>query len=99
MARRPRASPRLAAMRLVSAIVGGYWAAVGVASAAAGALTFVLDRSEAVVLMAMLALAVYPALLLWAVAERRPVRLWLVLGFGGGAGWGLSLLVRSSGVP
>ena len=87
----------LNALRFVVVAVGGYWIVAGVASAVAGALSLVLDRGEAVVLMGMLAFVMYLPLILWGFAERRVMRLWLVLGSGGAAGWMVSLLARSTG--
>ena len=87
----------LNALRFAVVAVGGYWVVAGVASATAGALSLVLDRGEAVILMGMLAFVMYLPLILWGFAERRISRLWLVLGFGGTAGWMVSFLVRSTG--
>ena len=84
-------------LRLVAAIGGGYAAAAGLAALAAVALPQVtgLPRSEAVVLASMLAFLIYLALLIWAFAERRLVRLWLVLAVVGAGSWGGALgLVR-----
>ena len=85
------------AVRLALVAVGGYWVVAGVASAAAAALSLLLDRSEAVVLMAMLAFLVYLALLIWGFAERRLARLWWVLGGGGFAAFAAQWLVGTAG--
>ena len=85
------------AVRLALVAVGGYWVAAAVASAAAAALSLLLDRSEAVVLMAMLAFLVYLALLIWAFAEPRLARLWWVLGVGGSAAFAAQWLVGTAG--
>ena len=63
-------------------MLGGYALAVGLCGLVAQALTAAMPRSEAVVLMCMLAFVVYLIVLLWAFAERRPWRLWLLLGGG-----------------
>lgn len=68
--------------RLLLAVVGGYWLTAGLVSLGALALAAVMPRSEAVVLMAMLGFVVYLVLLLWAFAELRLTRLWLMLGGG-----------------
>ena len=68
--------------RVLLAVVGGYLLTSGLVSFGALALAAVMPRSEAVVLMAMLGFIVYLGLLIWAFAERRLSRLWLVLGAG-----------------
>ena len=85
------------AVRLALVAVGGYWVVAGVGSAAAAALSLLLDRSEAVVLMAMLAFLIYLALLIWGFAEPRLVRLWWVLGGGGAAAFAAQWLVGMAG--
>ena len=84
-------------IRLVVAIGGGYAVSAGLAGLAAVALPAItpLPRSEAVVLASMLAFLIYLALLIWAFAEPRLVRLCLVLAAVGIASWGGALgLVR-----
>ena len=76
-----RALPIL--LRVAAAVLGGYLLAAGLSALAAAALARVLPPSEAVVLMAMLAFLLYLALLIWAFAERRLLRVLLVLGIGG----------------
>jgi len=75
--------------RVLLAIVGGYWLSSGLVSLGALALATVMPRSEAVVLMAMLGFVGYLMLLLWAFAEPRLTRLWLVLGGGSLVLWAL----------
>ncbi|MFZ5781184.1 MAG: hypothetical protein ACOY4R_13400 [Pseudomonadota bacterium] len=85
-------------LRLVAAILGGYAVSAGLAALAAVVLPAVtlMPRSEAVVLSSMMAFLVYLALLIWAFAERRLVRLWLIMAVAGtgtwGGAWGLSRL-------
>ena len=76
-----RALPIL--LRVIAGVLGGYLLAAGVSALAAVTLARVLPPSEAVVLMAMLAFLIYLALLIWAFAERRLLRVLLVLGVGG----------------
>jgi hypothetical protein len=88
------------AQRVALAAIGGYAVSAQAAAWAALALRPLLGRSEAVVLSAMLAFVLYLVVLLWAFAERRLLRLWLVLavlpacssifaiGVGAGAGGG-----------
>jgi len=88
------------AQRIALAVVGGYVLSAEAAAWAALGLRPWLGAAEAVVLTAMLAFVVYLVLLLWAFAERRLLRLWLVLavlpaashiiaiGLGPGAGGG-----------
>ena len=75
----PASSWRIA-QRPLLAIVGGYFAAAGIAALMASALSRVMPPSEAGTLMAMLAFVIYLALLLWGFAERRSARLWWLLG-------------------
>ena len=84
-------------VRFALVAVGGYWVVAAVASAAAAVLSLLLDRSEAVVLMAMLAFLVYLALLIWGFAEPRLVRLWWVLGGGGSSAFAAQWLVGMAG--
>jgi len=86
--------------RVALAVVGGYVLSAEAAAWAALGLRPWLGAAEAVVLTAMLAFVLYLVLLLWAFAERRLLRLWLVLavlpvashilgiGLGPGAGGG-----------
>lgn len=80
-------------LRLIAAIGGGYIAAAGLAALLAVALPAItpMVRSEAVVLSSMLAFPIYLALLIWAFAERRLLRLWLTFGSTGIASWGCAL--------
>jgi len=82
-----RSSPR--PRRIVSVVqhvllgvVGGYFLSAGLTSMSALVLTAFMPRSEAVALMAMLGFVIYLVVLLWAFAERRLAKLWLVLGGG-----------------
>ena len=77
-------------VRLVAAIGGGYAVAAGLAALAAVALPAagLMVRSEAVVLVSMLAFLVYLALLIWAFADRRLARLCLVMAAAGIVSWG-----------
>jgi len=70
------------AQRIALAVVGGYALSAGLATLLAMPLSALMPRSEAVVLMAMLAFVTYLVVLLWAFAERRLAKLWLVLGGG-----------------
>jgi len=67
------------AHRVALAVVGGYVLSAEVAAWTALGLRPWLGAAEAVVLTAMLAFVLYLVLLLWAFAERRLLRLWLVL--------------------
>jgi len=67
------------AQRVALAVVGGYVLSAEAAAWAALGLRLWLGAAEAVVLSAMLAFVLYLVLLLWAFAERRLLRLWLVL--------------------
>ena len=78
------------------AIAGGYLLAAGLSALAAAALARVLPPSEAVVLMAMLAFLIYLALLIWAFAERRLLRVLLVLGVGGSLAFAAQWLVGTA---
>jgi hypothetical protein len=80
-------------LRLIAAIGGGYAVAAGLAALLAVALPLVtpMVRSEAVVLSSMLAFPIYLALLIWAFAERRLLRLWLAFGAAGIAFWACAL--------
>lgn len=68
--------------RLVLAVVGGYFLSAAAASFIALALSTVIPRSEAVLLMAMCVFVIYLAILLWAFTEHRLLVLWVVLGGG-----------------
>jgi len=88
------------AQRIALAVVGGYVLSAEAAAWGAHGLRPWLGAAEAVVLTAMLAFVLYLVLLLWAFAERRLLRLWLILavlpaashiiaiGLGPGAGGG-----------
>ena len=71
--------------RLLLALVGGYFLSAALAALLALGLGRLMPRGEAAMLMAMCAFIIYLFLLLWAFAERRLGRLWLVLGGGAGA--------------
>lgn len=66
--------------RLALAVVGGYFLSAAGVTWGALLLSGVMPRSEAVVLMAMLGFVLYLVVLIWAFAEQRLLRLWLVLG-------------------
>lgn len=68
--------------RISLAVAGGYGFTVLAVMLLARLLSVLMPRSEAVVLSAMLGFPVYLVVLLWAFSERRPLRLWLVLGGG-----------------
>jgi len=72
--------------RVALAVAGGYGLSSALAALAAAGLSALMPRSEATVLMAMLAFVIYLATLIWAFAEPRLARLWWVLGFGGCGG-------------
>jgi hypothetical protein len=76
-------------IRLVVAIGGGYAVSAGFAALTAVALPAAtpMPRGEAVVLASMLAFLVYLALLVWAFAERRLMRLCLILAVAGVVTW------------
>jgi len=73
--------------RILLACVGGYCLSATLVTWGAWLLSLALPRSEAVVLMAMLSFVVYLLVLLWAFAEDRLLRLWLVLAGIPLAGW------------
>ena len=78
------------AQRVLLAVGGGYAltsAAVTLAGAALAALG--VARGDAVLACMMLGVAAYVAVVVWAFAERRLGRLWLVLGGGALLGAGL----------
>ncbi|WP_421997916.1 hypothetical protein [Reyranella sp.] len=76
-------------LRVVAAFGGGYVVAAGLAALAAVILprATAMLRSEAVVLASMLAFLVYLGVLIWAFAERRLGRLWLVVVVAAAASW------------
>jgi len=84
-------------VRIGLVVAGGYLLAAGSSGLVAAALSLVMPRSEAVVLMAMLAFLVYLVLLLWGFAERRSARLWLVLGAGGVSTFALAEMIGAAG--
>ena len=73
------------AQRVLLALIGGYFLSAALAALFALGLSRFMPRGEAVILMAMCAFIVYLLLLLWAFAEPRLARLWLMLGGGAGA--------------
>jgi hypothetical protein len=80
-------------LRLVAAVGGGYAVSAGLAALAALVLpaTTAMPRSEAVVLVSMLAFLVYLGLLIWGFAEPSLARLCLILAAVGVASWGGAL--------
>lgn len=80
-------------VRLAAAIGGGYAVSAGMAALMAVTLPSLglLPRSEAVVLASMLAFLIYLVLLLWAFAERRLMKLCLIMAVAGAASWGGAL--------
>lgn len=76
-------------LRVVAAFGGGYVVAAGLAALGAVILprATAMLRSEAVVLASMLAFLVYLAVLIWAFAERRVGRLWLVVAVAAAVSW------------
>jgi len=65
--------------RTLLALVGGYVLSAEILSHLALGFTYLMPRSEAVVLTAMLGFAVYLGVLLWAFSEQKIWRLWLIL--------------------
>lgn len=76
--------------RLCLAVIGGYAFTVGVSALLARALARVMPGGEAVLLMAMLAFVIYLVVLIAAFAEPQLKRLWLWLGGGAAAAYGLA---------
>lgn len=82
-------------VRLLLAIGGGYVVSAGLTALAASAASVIttLPRSDAVVLASMAAFFVYLALLIWGFAERKLLRLCLVMiaisAISWGGSWGL----------
>lgn len=68
--------------RLLLSVVGGYFLSAGLATLLALPLAALVPRSEAVILMAMLAFVFYLVILLWGFAEMHSARLWGALGAG-----------------
>lgn len=87
----PYATP----VRVLAAVVGGYFLTAGAVPLAAAGLAGggAMARSEAVVLCAMLGFVVYLQLLLWAFAERRLWRVCAVMLGGAAAAQGTLLLL------
>jgi len=85
------------AQQVVLAVVGGYALTSALTAVAALGLSALMPRSEAVVLMGMLAFVIYLVVLIWAFAEPRLHRLWGVLGFGGGGGFSVLWLLGAGG--
>ena len=78
------ASPAMrVTQHVLLAVGGGYFLAAGASALLARLLAQLMAPSEAVVLVSMLAFILYLVIALWAFAERRLWRLWLVLGGGG----------------
>lgn len=81
-------------LRVLGAVLGGYAFSSGLVALTAVALPLVgLARSEAVLLAAMLGFVLYLLVLLWAFAERRLWRVWLVLIGGAILSYGVSRLL------
>jgi hypothetical protein len=73
----------LLTLRLVAAIPGGYALTAAWVAAMGGLLAHTgLQRSDAVVLAAMLGFLFYLVFLMWAFAQRRLTRLWTVTAAG-----------------
>lgn len=72
------------ASRVIAVVVGGYAATVGLVAlfAVLFALVFGMARSEALVLASMIGFLGYAAIVIWGFAERRSLRLWVILGGG-----------------
>ena len=79
--------------RVLLAVVGSYLLSTGLASLGALWLAKLIGPSEATVFMAMLAFIIYLLLLLWAFAERRLMRLWILLGVGSAIALGSAYLL------
>lgn len=84
------------AQRVLVAVIGGYLLSASVAAWGALALAQLISRSEAVVLMAMLAFVIYLVVLIWAFAEPRLALVWWVLGLGGGS-FAMQWLIGATG--
>ncbi|MEM1096270.1 MAG: iron uptake protein [Bacteroidota bacterium] len=83
--------------RVLLAVVGGYLLTEAVVSLLAAMLAAVgMVRSEAVVLSMMLGFVIYLLLLLWAFAERRLLRLWIVFGGATALAMGAVRLVQAA---
>lgn len=83
--------------RVLLAVVGGYLLTESATALLAWALAALgMARSEAVVLGMLLAFVLYLGLLVWAFAERRLARLWLVLGVGTLVAIGLAHVVQGA---
>ncbi|MEM1117331.1 MAG: iron uptake protein [Bacteroidota bacterium] len=82
---------------MLLAVVGGYLLTESATALLAWALAALgMARSEAVVLGMLLAFVLYLGLLVWAFAERRLARLWLVLGVGTLVAIGLAHVVQGA---
>ncbi|MPZ34332.1 MAG: iron uptake protein [Rhodospirillales bacterium] len=75
---------------MLLAIGGGYAVSAGLAALAVATLSAIttLPRSAVVVLASMLTFLVYLAILIWTFAERRLLRLCLILAAAGAMSWG-----------
>ncbi|MEM6647235.1 MAG: hypothetical protein AAF730_13385 [Bacteroidota bacterium] len=83
--------------RVLLAVVGGYLLTEAVVSLLAALLaTLGMVRTEAVVLSMMLGFVIYLLLLLWAFAEQRLVRLWIVFGGGTALAMGAVYLAQTA---
>ncbi|MEM7018798.1 MAG: hypothetical protein AAF512_15840 [Pseudomonadota bacterium] len=80
------------------AIIGGYLFTASLTTLLALFSTWLMPRAEAAVLMGMLAFVIYLVVLIWAFAEPRLARLWLVLIGGGLFCAALTYLLGFSGV-
>lgn len=84
----------LLALRILLAVPGGYALTAGCVALATAALAGVMPRSEAFALSAMLGFLLYLAILVWASAEPRLLRLAVVIPAGA---WGCFALAGRFG--
>jgi hypothetical protein len=97
--RAPGPGPWHVASRVLGAVLGGYALSAALVALLSVALPLVsgLARSEAVILASMLGFLIYLGLLLWAFAERRLARVWVVTVGGAGLAYALVRLIGSLG--
>ena len=74
------------AERVILAVVGGYWLVSGLATVSVVALTHAFDPWMSLLSVLMVGITAYPAVLIWAFAERQRPVMWSVLGLGGACG-------------
>ena len=92
------ASPAIrVTQHVLLAVGGGYLLAAGVSALLARLLVLLMAPSEAVMLMSMLAFILYLIIVLWAFAERRLWRLWLVVGGGGAVAFATARILAATG--